>query len=318
MAGNFSRGKTNSFNPNLDGYFSTKDDALGVLRGLSASGISVANLLTRDYPEFVRRILRNKVPLALIKNLVDQLPAKDYNHDGNPVIFQRSGYLTGASSMKHFSRVFGPEWGINSHQYDFSDNLQDLSDRLLVKVEKAKDDGKEVHLLAHSYGALIGLQGYQKRPELFDKILTMAVPYQGSRMADKYWLPLLLLPLLFPPSLILPSIDVRKFRTDDQNLTDFRDKGLPENVPILNLYSDADEFVKPWRNAKLPEQSNVTNLCIPGISHNQFIYDPLVHQLANLFFNGIEMDYRMPDRLDQALKFKKTTRIEELVRVNRL
>ncbi len=307
---------SNGFNPNLGDYFTAKDDALGILRGLSSSSFNLASLLTVDYPELLRRHLRNRMPIAVIKYLLDSLPTKDYHHEGNPVIFLRHGYLTGAASMKPLRKGFGPEWGINSHQYDFSANLQDLAGRFLKKVEVAKAAGKEVHVLGHSYGGLISLHACQQNPKAFDRILTMAVPYHGSKMADKYWLPLLLLPVLFPPSFILPSIDVRKFRTDDQNLAEFRRKGLSENVPILNLYSNKDEYVKPWENAKLPEQDNVTNICIPGISHNQFIYDSLVHQIAKMFLNGLDMDYRMPNRLDQALGFKQTARIEELVRVN--
>ena len=310
-----SRFRRESSNPNLDGYFG---DALGIVGGLSSSGISVANLLTRNYPEFVRRILRNKVPVDLVKALMDRLPAKDYHREGNPELFSRHGFLTGAASMKYLGQAFPPPWGINSHQFDFSDNLLDLSDRLLPKIEKAKNEGKEVDFLGHSFGGLIGLHAYQQNPEAFDRILTMAVPYRGSEMADKYWLPLLLLPIIFPPSLLLPSIDVRKFQTDDPILADFRSRGLPENVPILNLYSDGDEFIKPYTHSLLPEQSNVTNLCIPGIKHNHFIYDPIVREISRMFLNGMDVGYRMPDRLDCALGFKQTARIEELVNVNSL
>ena len=302
-------------NPHLDGYFA---DARGVLEGLSSSVPSVGNLLTRDYPEFIKRVLRNKVPIDLVKALMDRLPEKDYHREGNPKLFSRHGFLTGAASMKYLGQAFPPPWGINSHQYDFSGNLSDLSGRLLPKIEDAKNAGEDVHFLAHSFGALIGLHAYQQRPELFDRILTMAVPYHGSEMADKYWLPLLLLPIIFPPSLLLPSIDVRKFKTTSPVLADFRNKGLPEDAPILNLYSDGDEFIKPYTHALLPEQSNITNLCIPGIKHNHFIYDPLVREVAKMFLNGMDMGYRMPDHLDQALSFKQTARIEELVLVNDL
>ena len=304
-------------NPNLGSYFTVaKEDALGILGGLGSSGINVASLLTLDLPEFMRRRLRNKIPFDLVKVLIDRLPAKDYNYEGNPEVFLRCGYLTGASAMHSLRKAFGPSWGINSHQYDFYDNMGSLSDRLLVKVERAKNDGKEAYLLGHSFGGLIGLQAFQKKPELFDKIVTMAVPYHGSEMADKYWRLLLLLPLICPPALLLPSIDVRKFKTSDPELAEFRRKGLPEDVPILNICSDGDEYVKPWGHGRLPEQNNVTNIRVPGVSHNGFLYNPMVREIARMFLNGEEMDYRMPDRLDRALGFKQTARIEELVRVN--
>jgi hypothetical protein len=298
-------------NPNLGDYLlldesGLRTDLIGLFRGLGPSVISMLTLATVDSPEFVKRFIRNKVPIDLIKTLMDHLPAIDYHREGDPDLFMRPGFLTGAASAKYLGQAFPAPCGINSHQYDFSDGLLDLSDRLLPKVKKTKDVGKTVHFLGHSYGALIGLQAYQKQPKLFDRILTMAVPYHGSEMADRYGGLLSLLPI----------VDVRKFSTTDPVLAEFRRKGLPEDAPILNLYSDGDELIRHYSRSILPSQSNVTNLCIPGIKHNQFLYDPLVREIAKLFMGGCEVDSELPDRLDQALGPKQTTRIEELVRVN--
>jgi hypothetical protein len=291
------------FNPNLGNVVS---DVWEILDGLDSSSFNVATLLTIDAPAFLRRAIKNKIPITLIKALMDRLPEKDYHRSGDPQVFLRHGYLTGAASMRPFGKVLDPSWGINNHQYDYTDKLENLSVRFLDKVKKAKDSGKEVYLVSHSKGSLIGLLAYQKLPDHFDMIVTMAVPIYGSEMANKYS------KRLFLP----PIINLREFRTDNPTLRELRERGIPENAPILNLYSDIDEFIKPSANARLPDQENITNLIIPKIKHNEFLYDSLVHQVTRLFLHGMAIDRKFPGRLDYALKYRETARIEELVRVN--
>ena len=308
----FRYSKNDGFNPNLSNYFTEAGkDALGILAGLNSSTFNVASLLTVDAPEFARRVIKNRVPLTLIHALIDRIPGKDYNRPGAdpdaPVVFFRHGYWTGAASMKGFGKTLGKDFGIDNHQYDYTDYLPDLADRFLNKVEKVKAAGKEVHVIAHSKGALVALYAYQQKPELFDKIVTMAVPFQGSEMADKYWW----VTLPFPP-----YISLREFSPNNLILSKMKRKGLPENAQIINFYTDTDKFIKPFENAKLPEQDNVNNILIPGIRHNAFLYDAIVQQFARFFLNDFPFDDRLFDRVDLQLHGKETARLEEIILVN--
>ena len=62
------------FNPNLGNVVS---DVWEILDGLDSSSFNVATLLTIDAPAFLRRAIKNKIPITLIKALMDRLPEKD-------------------------------------------------------------------------------------------------------------------------------------------------------------------------------------------------------------------------------------------------
>jgi hypothetical protein len=293
-------------NPNLSGAF---DDAVSILKGMDSSGINLANLFTRDLPRWSAVLLHEKVPLDLLRSLVERISASDFYRNGNPTVFLRHGYLTGVTSMNSFGKSLDREWGINSHQFAFRADLDWLSEKLLKKLEKAKSEDKEVLAFTHSKGSLSLIGAYQRNPHCLDRFVTTAPPYYGTLMADKYWLPV---------KTILPWIDLREFKTDSSVLRRFRNRGIPKDVPILNFYSDNDEFIKPFENARLPDQKNITNLLIPGIKHNGFLYNPLIQQASKLFLEGYQIDDYFFDKLDQILDYKETHRIREIVNRNNL
>lgn len=299
---------SNGNNPNLGSYVS---DAVEILSGMDSSGFNLASLLTVDAPEFARRAIRNRVPLTLVHALIDRIPGKDYHREAktsdNPVVFLRHGYWTGAASMKGFGKVLDPAWGINNHQYDYTDYLPELADRLLNKVEKEKKSGNDVYVIAHSKGALVALYAYQQEPDLFDKIVTMATPFKGSEMADKYWW----ITLPFPP-----YVTLREFSPNNKMLLEMNRKGLPDNAQILNFYTNTDEFIKPFDKSKLPDQENVRNVLIPKIKHNAFLYDPVVQQMTRFFLYGFNFNGLTLERISNQLSREQEARLDKIVRVN--
>jgi len=264
--------KDNGTNPIVGGYL---EDISQVLSGIDASRVNIMDLVKHDLVELWRLMLWHRMPFDFLRAAIDTLPAKDYHREGNPKVFLRHGYLTGAACWRGLGAVLEPSWGINSHQYDYTASLEVLTERFLRKVEEDKQaKDRVIHAVGHSKGALMILGAYQRRPDLFDRIVTIAPPFYGSTMAERY---------RFIDSLW-------QLRPDSESIKRLSTTPIPTTGQILNLYTEDDEFIHPGQNSRLPEQNNITNLRFPGFKHNSFLYDPLVHGIVRLFLEGANFD----------------------------
>jgi hypothetical protein len=266
-----------------------------------SSGFSVLGLLSKDWPEFYRRFVLNHVP-SLARAVLGKFPGKDYHRQGSPRVFLRHGYFTGASCLSGIGKAL-EEYGVNNHQYDFTHPLEDLTDRFLAKVEDSVEaTGRKVHAVGHSKGAAIILGAYRKEPELFDKIVTMAIPYFGSERSHGF---------KFVNSLW-------ELRPESEIIQTLSNGPLPENADILNLYTPQDEFISPASNSIIPPQDNVKNLCFPELRHNAFLYDPVVHQIVKLFLDDVPFDSNYLRRLEERVDHDVEKKIEKIGLVNGL
>jgi len=227
----------------------------------------VFDFLGKDLDEFTQEFLTDNLQL---RSILEDYPAySEYDRDGSPVVFLRHGFLGGASSMQSFANVL-PGYGINNHQYNFMASLWYLTNNLIQEIEECVDrTGKPVSYIAHSKGGLMGIIASQRRPELFDKVVTMAVPFHGSRWG-----------LFFYG--IKP---LREMHSGQSKLAEVYSRPLPDSVQYLNLYSLEDLIINPAENSILPERPNVRNVQIPGISHNGFMYNGRVLSLVKEFFS---------------------------------
>lgn len=274
-------------------------DALASLGGVRSSSKNVAGLLY-DLPEQTRRFLRNRFPS--LRSLLDWIPARDYHREGNPIVFIRHGLSTGASCWEGLCSAL-ENYGINNHQYDFLHGVDDLARRLTVKIWSEKEEKyKRICAVGHSKGAIVLLKAYKKRPDLFERLVTLAPPYRGSNWAK-----------------LLPLFNFAyELRPKSNTIQDLVATPLPEESPILNIYTNRDEFILPPENAILPEQKNITNVNIPSLKHNCLLYDPIVHQMIRLFFDGVPFDGDYQYVLADSLEDKFSKRIEQIVVANGL
>jgi hypothetical protein len=270
-----------------------------------SSGFSVLGLV-KDWPEFYRRVWANRVPSAA-KAVLDRFPRKDYHRDPDPelnlpTVFLRHGYFTGASCLFGIGKTL-EGYGIDNHQYDFTHPLDALTRRFLSKVEdRVEASDREVCAVGHSKGAAIILGAYRKRPDLFDKIVTMGVPYFGSERSHGF---------RFVESLW-------ELRPESELIHALSDSSLPEDAEILNLYTLQDEFISPAKNSILPEQKNVRNLCFPELRHNSFLYDSIVQQVVRLFLDDVPFDSKYLGRLEERVDVAVGKQIDKIALVNDL
>ena len=248
---------------------------------IPSSLTTIYRLSMYDLFELSRKIARNKVPI--LSGLLDKLPQKHYHRDGDPVVVLSNGVLTGASSWNELGKVLH-NYGIENHQRDFSCALSPLADRLISEVENnSRLEGKTCYFVGHSKGGLVGLLASVRKPELFEKVVTLAPPYWGSEMANTEVLGL-------QPFKYLKTL--WGLRPDSEELDELNRAELPENVEYLNLYSPHDTVIKPYQNAMLPLQDNVINIGLEGVKHNQFLYHYPSHKIIRSFLDGdLELDY---------------------------
>ena len=273
-------------------------------RVVGSSLKTVGRLARNDAYEFYRRAAHNRLPFA--RALLDLAQGRDYHFPGGDVVFLRHGYLTGASCLVELGDLLNANGhGIDNHQYDFTASLDSLIERFLVKVEDiAEDNGGTVKAAGHSKGALEILGAYIQKPKLFDRIVTWAVPYFGSERAGQF------------PFCKVNSL--AEMRPGSDFISWISDSSLPGNAQILNFYSDEDMIIVPAKNSRLPSQDNVTNVLLPGLFHNDFLYDPVVHQMTRIFLAGSSFGNGYVKELKDCLGSEYHHRVDVLFNVNGL
>jgi hypothetical protein len=275
-----------------------------IKRVLGSSLKTVGRLAWYDGYEFYRRAAHNRLPFA--RALLDLAQGRDYHLPGGDVVFLRPGYLTGASCLVELGDLLNANGhGIDNHQYDFTASLESLIERFLVKVNDiAEDNGGTVKAAGHSKGGLEILGAYRQRPELFDRIVTWAVPYLGSERAIDF------------PFCKFDSL--AEMAPGSEFISWLSDGPLPVNAQILNFYSDEDMIVVPAENSRLPVQDNVTNILLPGLFHNDFLYDPIAHHMTRLFLAGSSFGNGYVEELKSCLGREYHPRVDVLFDVNGL
>jgi hypothetical protein len=277
-------------------------DAYRARHGVVPSTLTLIDLIRNDWPELARRMAINRFPV--LKPAL-KIFETDYHRDPDPeldlpVVFLRHGHSSGASSLKELGRVL-EGYGINNHQYDYTDELWALIDRFTAKVEAEVElRERKVCAVGHSKGAIIILGAYQQRPDLFERIVTLTPPFYGSEKGHHFG----------------KVRSLYNLRPESEAIQRLIGTPLPEDAPILNLYTDIDEFIEPPEHSILPEQNNITNIIFPGMPHNDFIRDPVVHQVVKLFLDGKSFDHRYMSELSDRLNVYESMRAEEVARAN--
>jgi pimeloyl-ACP methyl ester carboxylesterase len=234
----------------------------------------VKDLREQDLGDLVGSFLGDAFHLNMVS--YEGEPEHKYRRDGTPMVFLRHGFLEGAYSISRLGKRL-PGFGINCVQYNFMGDLWDLTTNLLVEVEEEVErTGQKINAVGHSKGGLIEIIASQIRPDLFDKVVTMAVPFQGSRLG----------------AFFVGIKPLREMWSWNPRLAEVYNRPLPESVSYLNLYSGSDLIINPPTNAVLPKQGNVINVNIPGLSHNGFLFDPRVGRVIYDFFTH---EPRSPD-----------------------
>ena len=270
-----------------------KDQVFGFLDELRASAITLSILCSVDALKFYHTLLTENFPK--LRNVLGKIPAsKEYYQKGNPMVEIRHGFLTGSTSMNGIIEALKDKYGLRNHQYNFLTNVEDLSDRLIDKLQEVDEiTTQERYGVTHSLGALTALRASQKDSALFQKLVTIAIPYYGSLNA--FYFPLV--------------SSLWQFRPDSPELALIHQQPLPKEVEILNIYSPYDQIIRPYSNSILPERENITNLCVPlgyygPLSHNGLIYEKMVHQIIRFFLDEIPFDNKYLDLLSRRMKEK--------------
>ncbi len=262
-------------------------DAYEARHGIIPSTLTVFDLALWDSGQLLRQLAKDHFPaLKPVLRLFDQ----DYHREPDPnlnlpVVFFRAGYISGASSFKDLGQVL-EGYGINNHQYNYLDHLENIADRFTIKAEEeVKKRGRKICAVGHSKGALVILASYQLRPDLFERIVTLTPPFYGSEKGHHF-----------------SKIDsLYRLRPESDVIQRLSQTPLPKDAPILNLYTDTDEFIEPYTNSILPEQENIRNIIFPGAAHNAFLRDPIVHQMVKLFLEGQRFDNQYMEKLTDGL-----------------
>jgi len=234
----------------------------------------IDDLRKHDLGDLVGTVLTDFFKLDLVS--VEGEPEHKYRREGTPLVFLRHGFLEGAYSISRLGKRL-PGFGVNCVQYNFMGDPWELTTNLLGEVEEeVEKTGTKVKAVGHSMGGLIEIIASQIRPDLFDQVVTMAVPFQGSRLGVFF----------------VGVKPLRKMWSWNPRLAEVYNRPLPESVSYLNLYSGSDLIINPPENAILPKQGNVINVNIPGLSHNGFLFDPRVGRVIYDFFTH---EARSPD-----------------------
>ena len=264
-------------------------------QGVGSSRRTLASLVL-DLPELLRV---SSIPIGMFRNL---LRTRDYHRDGEGLIYFRHGIATGARALNATAdRMNGSR--IDNHQVDFTRPLLELAPLLLEKVVSGYEMiGRPVRAFGHSKGAAEILLAYRERPDLFDRIVTLGVPYHGSEWA----------------SYLKPLSSLWELRPGSPTIRRLSDGDLPRDADILNFYTMQDEFVRHPERSILPDQDRVRNVLIQDQSHNGLLYDPVVQTMAALFLRGVEFGDGYRDELMDGLPDVQRARADRIIKMNRL
>ena len=247
-----------------------------MLREMGTGKDVIYELMLNDSPQLAKLMFK-KFPL--IRRITDHIPTTNahYNRDsenGKPKVFLKHGFLTGASSMKGISAAL-EDYGINNRQYNFMRGLWVLTDELIAEIkEEVRLTGKKIDYVGHSKGGLMGIIASMEHPELFNKVVTLATPFYGSRWALAF----------------MGIKPLRQMWSGNKRLEKVYKNSLPGEVQYLNMYSLSDPIINPSENAILPNRENVTNIEIKGIGHNRMLYDRRVFFYTRNFLDDKELD----------------------------
>lgn len=136
-------------------------------------------------------------------------------------------------------------------------SIESFADQVAHKVAaiRAATSAKQVVLVAHSMGGLVGL-AYLRRHggDSVRRLITIGTPFHGSRHA--YMMFGQSLAQLRPGSKFLADVDVPG--------------DYPAGVPVVSLWSWHDSMVTPQLSARLDWADNIP---IAGVAHNALIGD---------------------------------------------
>lgn len=256
-----------------------------MLREMGTGKDVIYELLLNDSPQLAKLMLK-KYPL--IERITDHLPTTKANYDresenGKSKVFLRHGFFTGAYSMKGISAALEC-YGINNRQYNFMRGLWVLTDDLIKEVkEEVNSTGKKIDYVGHSKGGLMGIIASMEHPELFNKVVTLATPFYGSRWALAF----------------MGIKPLRQLWSGNKRLEKMYRNPLPKEVEYLNMYSLSDPIINPSENAILPSRDNVTNIEIKGTGHNGMLYDKRVFIHTRNFIDNHGMDYDLEHLLTE-------------------
>ena len=135
---------------------------------------------------------------------------------------------------------------------------KDMKKVVLTETEKidnlCQKKGKKISLLGHSQGGLIATSIAQNNPSLIDKVITLGVPFQGTKTAYlQYFI-----------------TSCRQMLPGSSYLKELNEKGFPEEVRFYNIIARYDHIVS-WKSAILPPASNVENIIVVDCGHASLI-----------------------------------------------
>jgi pimeloyl-ACP methyl ester carboxylesterase len=196
------------------------------------------------------------------------------NFTRNP-IFTLHGYLQGEAALMNLEDFLDEKgFNVDNTPYPFYRDLRFVEDRLTQRIIRAHEiTGRRADIIGHSTGAMIAVALARRVPEHVDKVISMAIPENGSEFAIPVW-------FLQSGRQLLPWNNYVKKLV----------KGLfPEEVNLFIIHGSCDPLITHKFSLYPRGAKNIHRIMVKSLGHLGLIEAeifPLIYDILSGRFKG--------------------------------